>query len=49
MKNVRKMEKADSLTVCIICGIRALQKERGGKKIDRYDPMDVAGKVSGVM
>src|SRR4030043_1812739 len=28
MKNVRKMEKTDSLSVCIICGIRALQKER---------------------
>jgi hypothetical protein len=33
MKNVRKMEKADSLSVCIICGIRALQKERGAKKL----------------
>ena len=33
MKNVRKMEKADSLSVCIICGIRALQKERGAKRM----------------
>ena len=33
MKNVRKMKKADSLSVCIICGIRALQKERGAKRL----------------
>ena len=33
MKNVRKMEKADSLSVCIVCGIRALQKERGAKRL----------------
>ncbi len=33
MKNVRKMEKADSLSVCVICGIRALQKERGAKRL----------------
>ncbi len=33
MKNVKKMEKADSLSVCIICGIRALQKERGAKRL----------------
>ena len=33
MKNVRKMEKTDSLSVCIICGIRALQKERGAKRL----------------
>ena len=33
MKNVRKMEKTDSLSVCIICGIRALQKERGTKRL----------------
>jgi hypothetical protein len=33
MKNVRKMEKGDSLSVCIICGIRALQKERGAKRL----------------
>ncbi len=33
MKNVRKMEKSDSLSVCIICGIRALQKERGAKRL----------------
>lgn len=33
MKNVKKMEKMDSLSVCIICGIRALQKERGAKRL----------------
>jgi len=33
MKNVRKMEKTDSLSGCIICGIRALQKERGAKRL----------------
>jgi hypothetical protein len=33
MKNVRKTEKTDSLSVCIICGIRALQKERGAKRL----------------
>jgi hypothetical protein len=33
MKNARKMEKTDSLSVCIICGIRALQKERGAKRL----------------
>jgi len=33
MKNVRKMEKTDSLSVCIICGIRALQKERDAKRL----------------
>jgi hypothetical protein len=33
MKNVRKMEKTDSLSVCIICGIRALQRERGAKRL----------------
>jgi len=33
MKNVRKMEKADSLSVCIVCGIRAMQKERGAKRL----------------
>jgi hypothetical protein len=33
MKNVRKMQKTDSLSVCIICGIRALQKERGAKRL----------------
>ena len=32
MKNVRKMEKSDSLCVCILCGIRALQLERGAKR-----------------
>ena len=33
MKNVRKMEKSDSLIMCIICGIRALQKESGAKQL----------------
>jgi hypothetical protein len=33
MKNVKKMEKTDSLSVCILCGIRALQKERGAKRL----------------
>ena len=33
MKNVRKMEKADSLSVCIVCGIRAMQKESGVKRL----------------
>jgi hypothetical protein len=33
MKNVKKMEKADSLSVCIICGIRGLQKKRGAKRL----------------
>jgi hypothetical protein len=33
MKNVKKMEKTDSLSVCVICGIRALQKERGAKRL----------------
>lgn len=31
MKNVWKMEKTDPLSVCIICGIRALQKEGGAR------------------
>jgi hypothetical protein len=29
MKNAKGIEKLDSISVCIICGIRALQKERG--------------------
>ena len=33
MKDVRKMEKSDSLITCIICGIRALQKESGAKQL----------------
>jgi hypothetical protein len=33
MKNVKRMEKSDSLSVCILCGIRALQKERGAKRL----------------
>ena len=32
MKNVKRMEKSDSLCVCILCGIRALQLERGAKR-----------------
>jgi len=33
MKDVRKMDKSDSLITCIICGIRALQKEGGAKQL----------------
>jgi hypothetical protein len=33
MNNVKKMEKSDSLYVCIICGIRALQMESGAKRL----------------
>jgi hypothetical protein len=33
MKNVWKTEKSDSLCVCIISGIRALQKERGDTRL----------------
>jgi hypothetical protein len=33
MQNVKKMEKSDSLCLCIICGIRALQMERGDKRL----------------
>lgn len=33
MKNVKRMERSDSLSVCIICGIRALQKEKGSKRL----------------
>ena len=33
MKNVKKMEKSDSLSLCIICGIRAMQKERGDRRL----------------
>jgi len=33
MKNVKRMEKTDSLSVCIVCGIRAMQKERGAKRL----------------
>ena len=31
MNNVKKTGKMDSLSVCIICGIRAMQRERGDK------------------
>lgn len=33
MKNVRPMERSDSISVCIICGIRALQKEIGARRL----------------
>ena len=33
MKNVKQMQKSDSLCVCVVCGIRALQKERGAKRL----------------
>ena len=33
MKNVKKTEKSDSLCLCIICGIRALQMETGAKRL----------------
>jgi hypothetical protein len=33
MKKVKQMQKSDSLCVCIVCGIRALQKERGAKRL----------------
>ncbi len=29
MKNARKQEKTDPILLCIICGIRTMQKERG--------------------
>lgn len=32
MKQAKTLERSDSLLVCIICGIRALQKEKGGKR-----------------
>ncbi|NWG01726.1 MAG: hypothetical protein HXY44_02575 [Syntrophaceae bacterium] len=33
MQHVKKMEKSDSLCMCIICGIRALQMESGAKRL----------------
>jgi len=33
MNNVKKMEKSDSLIICIITGIRALQMESGAKRL----------------
>ena len=33
MKNAKGLEKLDSISVCIICGIRALQKEKGAKRL----------------
>ena len=35
MKDMKSVGKSDSLAVCIICGIRALQKDKGAKR-----PMD---------
>ncbi len=32
LKEMKPMERADALTVCILCGIRALQKNRGKKR-----------------
>lgn len=32
LKHMKPMERSDALTVCILCGIRALQKERGTKR-----------------
>ena len=33
MKNVKVTEKSDSLCLCIICGIRALQRETRAKRL----------------
>jgi hypothetical protein len=33
MQDAKGMEKLDLLSVCIICGIRALQKEKGAKRL----------------
>jgi len=33
MSNVKRMEKSDSLCLCILCGIRALQRESGAKRL----------------
>jgi hypothetical protein len=33
MNNVKRMKKSDSLCLCIICGIRALQMESGAKRL----------------
>ena len=33
MSHVKKMEKSDSLSLCIISGIRALQMESGAKRL----------------
>ena len=33
MKNAKGIEKLDPLSVCIICGIRALQKEMGAPRL----------------
>jgi len=32
MRDMKFLERADSLLVCILCGIRALQKEKGAKR-----------------
>jgi len=33
MNNVKKTGKMDSLSVCIICGIRAMQRRRGDRRL----------------
>ncbi len=33
MQHVKRMEKSDSLCLCIICGIRALQRESGATRL----------------
>ena len=33
MKNIKPLERSDSLLVSIICGIRALQKEKAAKRL----------------
>ena len=33
MGNAKGMEKNDAISVCILCGIRALQRERGAKRL----------------
>ncbi|MCX8118419.1 MAG: hypothetical protein N3G78_10845 [Desulfobacterota bacterium] len=32
VQGMKSLERSDSLVVCILCGIRALQKERGAKR-----------------
>jgi hypothetical protein len=33
MKDAKRMEKSDTVLVCILCGIRVLQRERGAKRL----------------
>jgi hypothetical protein len=33
MKRLKKTGRSDPFSVCIICGIRALQKERGKRRL----------------